>query len=51
MFACFLLFSSRSRSYGLLRDENNDFSYAEAQEGFGFSPLSFEEGIGMELGR
>jgi nucleoside-diphosphate-sugar epimerase len=30
-------------------NENKDFSYAEAQEDFGFSPLSFEEGIGLEL--
>jgi len=31
-------------------NENKDFSYAEAQKDFGFSPLSFEEGIGFELG-
>jgi nucleoside-diphosphate-sugar epimerase len=30
-------------------NENKDFSYAEAQNDFGFSPLSFEEGIGLEL--
>ena len=30
-------------------NENKDFSYAEAQKDFGFSPLSFEEGIGVEL--
>ena len=30
-------------------NENKDFGYAEAQRGFGFSPLSFEEEIGMEL--
>lgn len=30
-------------------NENKDFSYADAQKDFGFSPLSFEEGIGMEL--
>lgn len=30
-------------------NENKDFSYAEAQRELGFSPLSFEEGIGMEL--
>ena len=30
-------------------NENKDFSYAEAQKDFGFSPLAFEEGIGMEL--
>jgi nucleoside-diphosphate-sugar epimerase len=30
-------------------NENKDFSYAEAQKDFGFSPLSFEEGIGLEL--
>jgi hypothetical protein len=35
---------NRSRSCGLLRDENKDFSYADAQKDFGFSPLSFEEG-------
>ena len=32
-------------------NENKDFSYAEAQKDFGFSPLSFEEGIGLELRR
>ena len=31
-------------------NENKDFSYAEAQRDFGFSPLSFEEGINLELG-
>jgi uncharacterized protein YbjT (DUF2867 family) len=30
-------------------NENKDFSYAEAQKDFGFSPLSFEEGIGLEI--
>jgi len=30
-------------------NENKDFSYAEAGRDFGFSPLSFEEGIGLEL--
>jgi nucleoside-diphosphate-sugar epimerase len=30
-------------------NENKDFSYAEAQKDFGFSPLLFEEGIGLEL--
>jgi len=30
-------------------NENKDFSYAEAEKDFGFSPLSFEEGIMMEL--
>lgn len=30
-------------------NENKDFSYVEAQKDFGFSPLSFEEGIGLEL--
>lgn len=30
-------------------NENKDFSYAEAQKDFGFSPISFEEGIGLEL--
>ena len=29
-------------------NENKDFSYADAQRDFGFSPLSFEEGISME---
>ena len=30
-------------------NENKDFSYAEAQRDFGFSPLSFDEGIRLEL--
>lgn len=30
-------------------NENKDFSYAEAQRDFVFSPLAFEEGIGLEL--
>jgi len=30
-------------------NENKDFSYAEAGRDFGFSPLSFEEGIGKEV--
>ena len=30
-------------------NENKDFSYAEAQKDFRFSPLSFAEGIGIEL--
>jgi uncharacterized protein YbjT (DUF2867 family) len=30
-------------------NENKDFSYAEAERDFGFTPLSFEEGIGLEL--
>jgi nucleoside-diphosphate-sugar epimerase len=30
-------------------NENKDFSYAEAQKDFGFSPLAFEEGIKIEL--
>ncbi len=30
-------------------NENKDFSYAEAQKDFGFSPLAFEEGIGLEI--
>jgi nucleoside-diphosphate-sugar epimerase len=30
-------------------NENKDFSYEEAAKDFGFSPLSFEQGIGMEL--
>ncbi|MBC7879575.1 MAG: NAD(P)H-binding protein [Anaerolineales bacterium] len=29
-------------------NENKDFSYAEAQKDFGFSPLSFEDGISIE---
>jgi nucleoside-diphosphate-sugar epimerase len=30
-------------------NENKDFSYVEAEIDFGFSPLSFEEGIKLEL--
>jgi len=30
-------------------NENKDFNYAEAQKDFGFNPLSFEEGIQLEL--
>lgn len=30
-------------------NENKDFSCTEAQKDFGFSPLAFEEGIGLEL--
>ena len=30
-------------------NENKDFSYAEAQKDFGFSPMSFGEGIELEL--
>ena len=30
-------------------NENKNFSYAEAQRDFGFNPLAFEEGIGLEL--
>lgn len=30
-------------------NENKDFSYAKAQKDFGFGPLSFEEGIRLEL--
>jgi nucleoside-diphosphate-sugar epimerase len=30
-------------------NENKDFSYADAKRDFGFNPLSFEEGIGIEL--
>ena len=30
-------------------NENKDFSYAEAQKDFGYTPLSFEEGIGLEI--
>ncbi len=32
-------------------NENKDFSYAEAQKDFGFSPLSIEDGIRLELGK
>jgi uncharacterized protein YbjT (DUF2867 family) len=31
-------------------NENKDFSYEEAQRDFGFDPLSFEDGIRLELG-
>ena len=31
-------------------NENKCFSYKEAESDFGFSPLSFEEGIALELG-
>ena len=30
-------------------NEDKDFSYTEAQQDFGFNPLSFEEGIRLEL--
>lgn len=30
-------------------NENKDFSYVEAQQDFGFRPLSFDEGIRLEL--
>jgi len=30
-------------------NENKDFRYADAQRDFGFDPISFEEGIGLEL--
>lgn len=30
-------------------NENKNFSYAEAARDFGFRPLSFEEGVGMEV--
>jgi len=30
-------------------NENKDFSYAEAKRDFGFSPRSFEGGIGLEI--
>jgi nucleoside-diphosphate-sugar epimerase len=30
-------------------NENKNFSYEEAQRDFGFSPLAFEEGIGIEI--
>ena len=30
-------------------NENKNFSYAEAERDFGFRPLSFEEGVGMEV--
>jgi uncharacterized protein YbjT (DUF2867 family) len=29
-------------------NENKDFSYADAQRDFGFNPLAFEKGIGLE---
>ena len=32
-------------------NENKDFSYAEAQRDFGFSPMAFEEGITLELSK
>jgi len=32
-------------------NENKDFSYAEAHKDFGFNPLSFEEGIDLELSK
>ena len=32
-------------------NENKDFSYEAAQKDFDFSPLGFEEGIALELGR
>ena len=32
-------------------NENKDLSYEEAERDFGFSPLSFEEGIRLELNR
>jgi nucleoside-diphosphate-sugar epimerase len=32
-------------------NENKNFSYEEAERDFGFSPLSFEEGIGLELSK
>ena len=30
-------------------NEDKDFSYAEAQKDFGFNPVSFKEGINLEL--
>jgi nucleoside-diphosphate-sugar epimerase len=30
-------------------NENKNFSYADAERDFGFRPLSFEEGVGMEV--
>jgi nucleoside-diphosphate-sugar epimerase len=30
-------------------NENKNFSYEEAEQDFGFNPLSFKEGIGLEL--
>ena len=39
----------RSRFGSLLREENKDFRYAEAQRDFGFRPLAFEDGIGIEV--
>ena len=32
-------------------NENKNFNYGEGERDFGFSPLSFEEGIGFELGQ
>jgi hypothetical protein len=29
-------------------NENKNFNYGEAERDFGFSPLSFEEGISLE---
>ena len=45
-------FSFTIKAEQVLRlNENKDFSYAEAQKDFGLSPLSFEEGIGLELSK
>ena len=39
-------FSLKIKAEQILRlNENKDFSYAQAQKDFGFSPSSFEEGI------
>jgi len=45
-----LAFSLTSKAEQDLRlHENKDFSYAEAQRDFEFSPLAFEEGIKIEV--
>jgi hypothetical protein len=44
------MFSIRIKEEQVLRlNENKDFSYAEAQKDFEFSPLLFEDGIKSEL--
>jgi nucleoside-diphosphate-sugar epimerase len=46
-----IYFPSPIKAEQVLRlNENKDFSYVEAESDFGFSPLSFEEGIRLELG-
>jgi len=43
-------FSFTIKAEQVLRlNENKDFNCAEAQKDFGFIPLSFEEGIRLEL--